>query len=236
MSTSSGYRSRFIKVKTAKGRKKSSTSWLARHLNDPYVAKARLDGYRSRSAYKLLEINEKFKILSSGINVVDLGAAPGGWSQIAAKIIGSDRIKAINTLIAIDLLPITPIAGVKSLQKDFFANDTQKSIEDLLYNGCADVVLSDMAANTIGHGPTDHIRIIDLCESAFHFAMNILKPGGHFITKIFRGGAEGELLTKVKQNFALVKHFKPNSSRKGSSEFYLIALGKNGILGSKRQK
>ncbi len=226
MSASSGYRGKFTKVKTAKGRKKSSTRWLMRQLNDPYVAKAKLDGYRSRAAYKLLEINEKFKILTPGMNVVDLGAAPGGWSQVAAKIIQSDNANAKNKLIAIDLLPIEPIAGVTTLQKDFFADDTQSLITSHLNNQLADVVLSDMAANTIGHSATDHLRIIDLCENAFRFAMTILKPGGHFVTKIFRGGTEGDLLTEVKQNFTSVKHFKPNSSRKGSSEFYLIALGK----------
>ena len=226
MSASSGYRGKFTKVKTAKGRKKSSTRWLMRQLNDPYVAKAKLDGYRSRAAYKLLEINEKFKILPPGMNVVDLGAAPGGWSQVAAKIIQSDNANAKNKLIAIDLLPIEPIAGVTTLQKDFFADDTQSLITSHLNNQLADVVLSDMAANTIGHSATDHLRIIDLCENAFRFAMTILKPGGHFVTKIFRGGTEGDLLTEVKQNFTSVKHFKPNSSRKGSSEFYLIALGK----------
>ena len=226
MSASSGYRGKFTKVKTAKGRKKSSTRWLMRQLNDPYVAKAKLDGYRSRAAYKLLEINEKFKILPPGMNVVDLGAAPGGWSQVAAKIIQSDNANAKNKLIAIDLLPIEPIAGVTTLQKDFFADDTQSLITSHLNNQLADVVLSDMAANTIGHSATDHLRIIDLCENAFRFAMTILKPGGHFVTKIFRGGTEGGLLTEVKQNFTSVKHFKPNSSRKGSSEFYLIALGK----------
>ena len=226
MSASTGYRGKFTKVKTAKGRKKSSTRWLMRQLNDPYVAKAKLDGYRSRAAYKLVEINEKFKILAPGINVVDLGAAPGGWSQVAAKIIQSDNKNAKNKLIAIDLLAIEPIAGVTTLQKDFFAEDTQSLIISPLNNQLADVVLSDMAANTIGHSATDHLRIIDLCENAFHFAMTILKLGGHFITKIFRGGTEGDLLTEVKQNFTTVKHFKPNSSRKGSSEFYLIALGK----------
>ncbi len=225
-SASTGYRGKFTKVKTAKGRKKSSTLWLMRQLNDPYVAKSKLDGYRSRAAYKLLEINEKFRVLPPGMNVVDLGAAPGGWSQVAAKIIQSDSKNATNKLIAIDLLPIDPIAGVVSLQKDFFAEDTKTLIINNLNNQFADVVLSDMAANTTGHSATDHLRIIDLCENAFEFAINILKPGGHFITKIFRGGTESDLLTRVKQNFTTVKHFKPAASRKSSSEFYLIALKK----------
>jgi len=226
MSVSSGYRGKFTKVKTAKGRKKSSTLWLMRQLNDPYVAKSKLDGYRSRAAYKLLEINEKFRVLSPGMNVVDLGAAPGGWSQVAAKIIQSNNKNATNKLIAIDLLPIDPIAGVVNLQKDFFAEDAKTLIINNLDNQLADVVLSDMAANTTGHSATDHLRIIDLCENAFQFAITILKPGGHFIAKIFRGGAENDLLNNIKQNFTTVKHFKPDSSRKTSSEFYLIALKK----------
>ncbi|MBN8522974.1 MAG: RlmE family RNA methyltransferase [Rickettsiales bacterium] len=225
-SASTGYRGKFTKVKTAKGRKKSSTLWLMRQLNDPYVAKSKLDGYRSRAAYKLLEINEKFRVLTPGMNVVDLGAAPGGWSQVATKIIQSDSKNATNKLIAIDLLPIDPIAGVVSLQKDFFAEDTKTLIINNLNNQFADVVLSDMAANTTGHSATDHLRIIDLCENAFEFAITILKPGGHFIAKIFRGGTESNLLAKVKQNFTTVKHFKPAASRKSSSEFYLIALQK----------
>lgn len=226
MSASTGYRSTFTRVKTAKGRKKSSSRWLARQLNDPYVAKAKLDGYRSRAAYKLVEITEKFKILAPGINVVDLGAAPGGWSQVAAKIIKSDNPRAKNKLIAIDLLDIESLSGVICLQKDFFEDDAKDMIINHLNGELADVVLSDMAANTIGHSATDHIRIVALCEDAFHFAMKILKPGGHFIAKIFRGGAEGELLNEIKQNFTTVKHFKPKSSRKESSEFYLIALGR----------
>jgi len=225
-SASTGYRGKFTKVKTAKGRKKSSTLWLMRQLNDPYVAKSKLDGYRSRAAYKLLEINEKFRVLTPGMNVVDLGAAPGGWSQVAAKIIQSDSKNATNKLVAIDLLPIDPIAGVVPLQKDFFAEDTKTLIINNLNNQFADVVLSDMAANTTGHSATDHLRIIDLCENAFEFAITILKPGGHFIAKIFRGGTESDLLAKVKQNFTTVKHFKPAASRKSSSEFYLIALQK----------
>lgn len=228
MSASSGYRSTFTKVKTAKGRKKSSTRWLMRQLNDPYVAKSKLDGYRSRAAYKLIEINDKFKILSQGINVVDLGAAPGGWSQVAAKIIRSDSSKAKNKLIAIDLLPMEQLPGVTMLEMDFFEDNAKELIIFHLDGQFADVVLSDMAANTTGHSATDHIRIIDLCENAFLFAIEILKPGGHFVAKIFKGGAEGDLLNLVKQNFTTVKHFKPDSSRKESSESYLIALGKKG--------
>lgn len=226
MSSSSGYRGKFTEVKTAKKRKTSSTRWLKRQLNDPFVAKSKLDGYRSRAAYKLIEINNKFQILKAGTNVVDLGAAPGGWSQVAAKIIKSDAQGAKNKLIAIDLLPIEGIGGVISFEKDFYEEDAKDLIIDSLNGQLADVVLSDMAANTTGHSQTDHIRIMDLCENALIFALKILKPGGHFVAKIFRGGAEGKLLEMVKHNFKKVKHFKPESSRKESSEFYLVALEK----------
>ena len=226
MSSSTGYRGKFTEVKTAKRRKTSSTNWLKRQLNDPFVARAKLDGYKSRAAYKLIEINDKFQILKQNANVVDLGAAPGGWSQVAAKIIKSNVVSAKNKLIAIDLLPIEGIAGVTSFEKDFFDKDTKDLIINNLDGKLADVVLSDMAANTTGHSQTDHLRILDLCENALIFALTILKPGGCFVAKIFRGGAEHDLLTMAKQNFEKVKHFKPESSRKGSSEFYLIALNK----------
>ncbi|MCP5369114.1 MAG: RlmE family RNA methyltransferase [Rickettsiaceae bacterium] len=223
---SSGYRSSFVRVKTAKKRKTSSTMWLQRQLNDPYVAKAKLDGYRSRAAYKLLEIQEKFGLFKRGKNVVDLGAAPGGWSQIAANLIGSDNKDAQNILVAIDLLAMEEIPGVISVQKDFYDPSTKQWIIENLNGKLADIVMSDMAGNTTGHSQTDHIRIMALCEDVFHFAMNILSPGGAFIAKVFRGGAENELLNLVKQNFDITRHFKPKSSRKESSEFYLIAIGK----------
>jgi 23S rRNA (uridine2552-2'-O)-methyltransferase len=229
MSASTGYRGKFTEVKTAKRRKSSSTKWLKRQLNDPFVAKAKLDGYKSRAAYKLIEINDKFQILKQGANVIDLGAAPGGWSQVAAKIIQSDTTSAKNKLIAIDLLPIEGIAGVMSFEKDFFDEDTKELIISSLNGQLADVVLSDMAANTTGHSQTDHLRILDLCENALIFALTILKPGGCFVAKIFRGGAENDLLTIVKQNFEKVKHFKPDSSRKESSELYLVALNKKDL-------
>lgn len=227
MTISTGYRGKFTRVKTAKRRKVSSTNWLKRQLNDPYVARSKIDGYKSRAAYKILEIHNKFNIFKIGDNVIDLGAAPGGWSQVAAKIIKSDLGKAKNKLIAIDLLPIDNIPGVISFVKDFTDSDAEQMIIDNLNNELADVVMSDMAANTTGHSQTDHLRIMALCESAFDFALKILKPGGHFIAKIFRGGAETELLNIVKKNFKTVKHFKPESSRKESSEFYLIALHKH---------
>ena len=229
MSSSTGYRGKFTEVKTAKRRKSSSTTWLKRQLNDPFIAKSKLDGYKSRAAYKIIEINDKFRILSPGANVIDLGAAPGGWSQVAAKIIKSDTASSKNKLVAIDLLPMESIAGVTSFEKDFFDEDAKDFIINSLDGRLADVVLSDMAANTTGHSQTDHLRILDLCENALVFALTILKPGGCFVAKIFRGGAENDLLTMVKQNFEKVKHFKPESSRKESSEFYLIALNKKDI-------
>lgn len=224
-----GFRGKFVAVKTAKRRKTSSKEWLARQLNDPYVAKAKLDGYRSRSAYKLLEIHEKFNLLKPGMKLVDLGAAPGGWSQVAAKIIKSDESASNNSMIiAVDLLEIEPIIGVDCLQKDFYAEDTEETIIKML-NGSADIVMSDMAANTTGHAKTDHIRTLDLCEHAIDFALKILKPGGHFIAKIFRGGTENSALNSIKLNFHKVKHFKPSSSRKESVEIYLIALSRKSV-------
>ncbi|WP_341751850.1 MULTISPECIES: RlmE family RNA methyltransferase [unclassified Candidatus Tisiphia] len=221
-----GFRGKFVAVKTAKKRKNSSKQWLARQLNDPYVSKAKLDGYRSRSAYKLLEIHEKFNLLKPGMKLVDLGAAPGGWSQVASRIIKSDESRGNNSvIIAVDLLDIEPIIGVHCLQKDFYAEDTKEIIIKML-DGSADVVMSDMAANTTGHATTDHIRTLDLCEHAIDFALKILRPGGHFIAKIFRGGTENNVLNRVKLNFHKVKHFKPSSSRKESVEVYLIALNK----------
>ncbi|MCC8400040.1 MAG: RlmE family RNA methyltransferase [Rickettsia endosymbiont of Platyusa sonomae] len=224
-----GFRGKFVAVKTAKRQKTSSKEWLARQLNDPYVAKAKLDGYRSRSAYKLLEIHEKFNLLKPGMKLVDLGAAPGGWSQVAAKIIKSDESASNNSMIiAVDLLEIEPIIGVDCLQKDFYAEDTEETIIKML-NGSADIVMSDMAANTTGHAKTDHIRTLDLCEHAIDFALKILKPGGHFIAKIFRGGTENSALNRIKLNFHKVKHFKPSSSRKESVEIYLIALSRKSV-------
>ncbi len=224
-SLSSNYRHKRLKVRTAKKRKQSSTIWLKRQLNDPYVVKAKMDGYRSRATYKLLEINERFKLLKPGMTVVDLGAAPGGWSQAAAKIVKSDEQDANNLVLAVDILDIEEIPGVIFIKKDFFEDDAVEVIAKAV-GGKANVVISDMAANTTGHNATDHIRIMCLCEQAFNLALTILKPGGHFVAKIFRGGTETELLNKVKLNFSIVKHFKPSASRKESSEFYLIALNK----------
>lgn len=226
MSKSTGYRGERTRVKTAKKKKPSSQKWLLRHLNDSYVAKSKIDGYRSRAAYKLIDINNKFKLFKKGMNVIDLGAAPGGWSAVAAKLIGSDNIDAKNKLIAIDLLAIDELPGVVFYQKNFFDDDIKDLIQKNLDGNLIDVVLSDMAANTTGHKSTDNLRTVMLCEAAFEFAVQLLKPGGHFVAKIFRGGAEGELLDRAKRNFKKVKHFKPDASRKESSEFYLIAMDK----------
>jgi len=221
----SGYRNKFVRVKTSKKRTVSSSNWLKRQLNDPYVAKARIEGFRSRAAYKLLEIHEKFRIFTPNMKIVDLGAAPGGWSQVASKLIKVQDSNFNNKIVSIDLLEIEPIPGVEFFQKDFFDEDAEELIIKAL-NGKADIVMSDMASNTIGHKTTDHIRTLLLCEQAFEFALKVLKPSGHFIAKIFRGGAENELLNKVKREFSTVKHFKPSSSRKESTEIYLVALNR----------
>lgn len=220
---SKGYRNKFTKLKKAKRNKASSNKWLQRQLNDPYVVRSKLDNYRSRSAYKLLDINEKFNLLKPGLTIIDLGCAPGGWSQVASSLTKSEN--EFPKIIGIDLLPIDPIPGVIALQKDFFDADIKDTIIELLQtNEGVDIVMSDMAANTTGHKMTDHLRIISLCEEAYELAINILKPGGHFIAKIFLGGSENILLSKIKLRFKTVKHFKPKSSRKDSSELYLIAL------------
>ncbi|RYE05891.1 MAG: RlmE family RNA methyltransferase [Rickettsiaceae bacterium] len=222
----SGFRNKFVKVKTSKKRKISSNKWLQRQLNDPFVAKAKIDGYRSRAAYKLIEINDKFKLFHANSKVVDLGAAPGGWSQVAANMSPITHKK--NQVIAIDLLEMEEIPGVQFIQGSFYDEHIINLIKQAI-QGNADLVLSDMAANTTGHSKTDHIRIIDLCDRALDFALTILKPGGHFVAKIFRGGAESEILNKAKLNFAVVKHFKPKSSRKESAEFYLVAKCRKSI-------
>lgn len=211
-------RNKAVRVKSSKIRSNSSTKWLHRQLNDPYVMQARNDGYRSRASYKLLEINQKYQFLKPSMVVVDLGAAPGGWSQVSANIVGEKGI-----VVAIDLIEMEPIKGVIAKQMDFNADNAGEEILSMLEGRTVDVVMSDMAANTVGHQKTDHLRIMALCERSFEFATKILRPGGHFITKIFRGGTENELLTQVKKEFAEVKHFKPKSSRADSTEIYLVA-------------
>jgi 23S rRNA (uridine2552-2'-O)-methyltransferase len=214
-----------IQVKSGGKRKLSSKLWLERQLNDPYVAKAKRDGFRSRAAYKLLEIDDKYRVLKSGMTVVDLGAAPGGWSQIAARRVGSADGK--GKVIAIDLLEMGEIAGVTFAQFDFLAEDAPKKLLAMM-GGRADVVMSDMAANTTGHRKTDQLRIIGLVEAAALFASEVLNPGGAFLAKVFQSGAEGELLAQLKRDFANVRHVKPASSRQDSSERYVLAMGFRG--------
>ncbi|MEO1067242.1 MAG: RlmE family RNA methyltransferase [Pseudomonadota bacterium] len=210
-----------VRVKTAKRRKTSSTLWLERQLNDPYVAQAKRDGYRSRAAYKLLEINEKHRLLKKGMAVVDLGAAPGGWSQIAAERVGSDHDTPL--VVGIDYLDVEPIPGVTLLKMDFLDEDAPAALMDALKGQQPQLVMSDMAAPTIGHRQTDHIRTLHLCEVALDFAKDNLVPGGNFLAKVFRGGAEQSLLDDLKKHFAKVYHIKPPASRKESPELYVLA-------------
>jgi 23S rRNA (uridine2552-2'-O)-methyltransferase len=218
-----------VRLKTARGRTHSSQLWLERQLNDPYVARARREGFRSRAVYKLLEIDEKAHLLKPGQTIVDLGAAPGSWSQLAALRIRTDRGR--GHVVAIDLLPVDPIPGVDFVQMDFMADEAPDTLKRMI-GGEADIVLSDMAANTVGHRRTDHLRIVGLVEAAAHFAVEILKPGGSFLAKVFQGGTEGSVLTLLKTHFASVKHVKPAASRAGSSEIYVLATGFRGLSAS----
>lgn len=213
-----------IKVKTAKGRKASSTKWLKRQLNDVFVEKARLEGYRSRAAYKLIEIDDKYHFLKSNKVIVDLGSAPGSWCQVAVE-----RTEGKGKIIGIDLQKIEPIEGVDFLQGDFLDNDVLKIFESMLPQSKVDVVLSDMAAASCGHHQTDHIRIMALCEAAIYFAIDWLNEGGFFVAKVLQGGTENELLKILKKNFRTVKHIKPDASRKDSSEMFVIADGFKGL-------
>ena len=213
------------RVKTARKRSLSSTLWLERQLNDPYVAQAKRDGYRSRAAYKLLEIDQRYRFLKSNQRVVDLGAAPGGWSQIAAAKVGVAQGK--GKVVGIDLLPIDAVAGVEFAVLDFLQPDAPDRLKAML-GGQADVVLSDMAANTTGHKKTDHLRIISLAELALEFACDVLSDGGTFLSKVFQGGTEGNLLKRLKADFTAVHHVKPNASRAGSAELYVLATGFRG--------
>jgi 23S rRNA (uridine2552-2'-O)-methyltransferase len=220
--TGSGTRNLKQRVKTANKRSLSSQKWLERQLNDPYVARAKREGYRSRAAFKLLEIDEKYHILKSGQRVVDLGAAPGGWAQIAAKKVG-----AKGKVVGIDLLPIDPLPGVEFIQLDFLDESAPGKLIEML-GGPADIVMSDMAANTTGHKKTDHLRIMGLAEAAIYFAREILAPGGVFIAKVFQGGTESQLLADLKRDFAVVRHVKPAASRADSAELYVMATGFRG--------
>lgn len=206
------------KIKTAKGRKISSIKWIERQLTDPYVAKAKKEGYRSRAAYKIKEIDEKAHILKRGQVVVDLGAAPGGWCQVAAE-------KGCRQIVAIDLLEMDEIPGVTFFQMDFMDDEAPAKLIEALGGEQADVVMSDIAHNTVGHRSTDHTKIMLLVEAGYEFAVEVLKPGGAFVAKVFQGGTEGELLARMKKDFKIVKHIKPPASRKESPETYVVAQG-----------
>src|ERR1700743_3841256 len=214
-----------VQVRTGGKREHSSKLWLERQRNDPYVAKAKREGYRSRAAYKLIEIDDKYRLLKPGQTVVDLGAAPGGWSQIAARRFGAAEGK--GRVVAIDLLEMGEIVGVEFAQLDFHAADAPERLRTML-GGRADVVLSAMAANATGHRKTDQLRIVGLVEIAAAFASEILNPGGAFLAKVFQSGADSELLAQLKRDFATVKHVKPAASRQDSSERYVVATGFRG--------
>jgi len=218
-----GGRELTVRVKTARRRKTSSTRWLERQLNDPYVAAAKRDGFRSRAAYKLIEIDDRFSLLEPGAVVVDLGAAPGGWTQIAVQRVGPG-----GAVIAIDLLSMDPVPGAAALQGDFLEDSGLSVVNEALAGRKATLVLSDMAPSATGHRKTDHLRTVALAEAAFDFACGVLAPGGSFLAKVFQGGAEGEMLARMKRAFASVKHVKPAASRAESPETYVLATGYRG--------
>lgn len=219
------------RLKTAKGRSTASQRWLARQLNDPYVKAAKAAGWRSRAAFKLLDLDAKFHLLRPGMRVVDLGAAPGGWTQVALKAIGES-----GHVVALDLLPMDPVPGAATLQGDFQEEAAEQAVIEAL-GGKADLVLSDMAPNTTGHNATDHLRIMALGELALDFAERVLNPGGAFVAKLFQGGAERAMLDRLRQGFSRVAHAKPPSSRKESSELYVVATGFRGAnLDDARQR
>jgi len=225
-----GQRDLKVKVKTARGRKLSSTLWLQRQLNDPYVKRAQADGYRGRAAYKILELDDKYRFLVPGARVVDLGCAPGGWCQVAVKrvnALGDRSGKAQGSVLGVDIQEMESIAGAELYVLDFMADDADAQVRDWL-DGPADVVLSDMAASASGHKQTDHLRIIALCEAAAYFAFDVLKPGGTFVAKVLAGGAEGEMQKLLKQRFDKVTNVKPPASRADSSEKFVVATGYRG--------
>jgi 23S rRNA (uridine2552-2'-O)-methyltransferase len=223
---SGGQRQLHVKLKRARKHRASSQRWLERQLNDPYVAAARREGYRSRAAFKLKEIDDKYHFLKPGWRVVDLGAAPGGWSQIAAESVHA--VGGKGQVIAIDILEMAPLPGVQVLQLDFMAPEAEDTLKSLLRDGRADVVLSDMAEPTIGHTRTDHLRIMGLAEAAAYFAFEVLSYDGVFLSKVFQGGTERELLDILKRKFATVRHVKPPASRQHSAELYVLATGFRG--------
>ncbi len=217
-----GGRREAVRVKTAGKRKASSTQWLQRQLNDPYVAEAKRQGYRSRAAFKLLELNDRYHVLKPGQRVVDLGCAPGGWTQVAVELVGAKKGK--GRVLGVDVLETASIDGADILKLDFLSLGAPEAVKAAL-GGNADVVLSDMAANASGHQQTDHVRIVALAEAAYDFAADVLAPGGSFVCKVYQGGAEGELLRRLKRDFAEIRHAKPPSSRAESAEVYLVAKG-----------
>ncbi|MBL4721049.1 MAG: RlmE family RNA methyltransferase [Alphaproteobacteria bacterium] len=212
-----------VRLKRKKGRTNSQQRWLQRQLNDPYVSEAQRRGLRSRAAFKLMELDQRFELLKRGAKVIDLGAAPGGWSQVAIDVVGETGV-----VVGIDLSPVAPMEGVIFLEGDFLDPDAPDRLKREL-GGLADVVLSDMAAATTGHAPSDHLKIVALAETAIDFAVTVLAPGGGFVAKVLQGGTERTLLTKLRQNFARVIHAKPESSRKESAELYVVAMGFRGV-------
>lgn len=213
-------RERTQRVKSGKGRKTSSSKWLSRHINDPYVHEANKLGLRSRAAFKIMQMDEKLKLIKPGMRVVDLGSAPGGWSQYLGQ-------KKVAQITAIDILPMDPLEGVNFIQMDFTDNEAPAKLKEMM-GGMADVVLSDLSPNTTGHKRTDHLRMVALVEMAWEFAAEVLKPGGAFVAKVFQGGTQDDLLALIKPRFETVKHLKPPASRQESSEVYLAALGFKG--------
>lgn len=217
-----GQRSTTTRLRTAKGRTTASQKWLERQLNDPYVKAAKVAGWRSRAAFKIIELDERYKLFHPGQRIVDLGAAPGGWTQVALRRIG-DRGKVV----ALDILPMEPISGAITLQGDFQEEATERAVLDAL-DGQSELVMSDIAPNTTGHNATDHLRILALVELAADFARKVLLPGGAFVAKVFQGGTERDLLNALKRDYASVRHAKPPASRKDSAEMYVVAQGFRG--------
>jgi 23S rRNA (uridine2552-2'-O)-methyltransferase len=225
-----GQRELRVKVKSARGRKLSSTLWLERQLNDPYVKRAQVEGFRGRAAFKILELDDKFRFLLPGARVVDLGCAPGGWCQVAVRrvnALGERKGKAVGRVLGVDLQEIEPLAGAETHTLDFMEDDADLKVKEWL-GGPADVVMSDMAASASGHKQTDHLRIIALCEAAAYFAFDVLEEGGTFVAKVLAGGAEGDLQKLLKTKFTKVMNVKPPASRAGSSEKFVVATGFKG--------
>ena len=225
-----GQRDLKVKVKSARGRSVSQVRWLQRQLNDPYVKRAQSEGYRGRAAFKILELDDKFGFLKPGVRVVDLGCAPGGWCQVAARrvnALGDKKNKPKGSVLGVDLQEVEPVAGAEIYQLDFLEEEADLKVKDWL-GGTADVVMSDMAAASSGHKQTDHLRIISLCEAAAYFAFDVLEEGGTFVAKVLAGGAEGELQKLLKQRFTKVANVKPPASRADSSEKFVVALGYRG--------